>query len=325
MPSIIVDTNVFGVLFDRKTPNQFSKLSHLLKAHVREPHEFRMTHYGFLEKVGLDLPKPNISLPKALPITPCDPRSIKAFGQDACNVLGFLRNKAQLHYKNHVTSETLKEREQNQRQNYWKDDAEALHWLEKLLPVNGQYEALAKDIVDLLSIDFQHGYSQLPKEMEGPIQAMMTLALGVEYSGESGTPRNIVLGRIFKKMWLSRVQSGDKLSKEVIEKFHEAMRFKNSADFVDLEIIYMSLVGHYSQGTYKPVHCITSDPPDKIKRRLFVTREIIDALNRDVFPLAIAGDQLSIRYTPGTILVVDKNLDVVEFINPRKIKAADLV
>jgi hypothetical protein len=323
MKVVTVDTNVFGALYNKNNENRFSKFFNLINSQVGLEYLVCNTHFSIYEKIGINVPKLNLSLPLKLPTTKPNEQLFEMIGQQACDLLAYLKHESRVHYSKYISAEIIKQRLEEQKSNYWRNDVEAQKYFSHFLPNIREYESYANDFIDLLSTDFQHGYVHIPMELEGRITLLMILSLYVEYKGEAGIPRNMVLGRIFKRMWLGRIQSGDKVSKESVDKFHSAMKFKNSEDFVDLELVYMSLVGFYMNGKYNQTYFITQDPAEKIKRRIFVVREILNAINNDVLPYVAANAKFEFNY--GVVIVVDKNLDIVEIINPIQLLAKDFL
>ena len=319
MFAVLVDTNVFGTLFKKSTPNLFHTFSNILNDNIPTGYFFGFTHYATLERLGLSIPKPNIILPSTLPKHTSSQETVDIFGEETCRVLDYLRTAGKQHYGTYISPIILENKFSEQQANYWKNDDEAHKLLQRLLPVEANFfKSVAHDLIELLAIDFQNGYSQLPKRLENPVQAMNILSLMVEFS----KPRNIVLGRIFKKFWLTNttVRSSSKISKEALQKCHDAMIFRNSEDFVDLEITYMTLMGYYRDKVYRPVISITQDPADKVIRRLYIVKAMMDAFNKDIF----FQKGYPIKYTFGKILIVDKDLNLLQEIHPQHLKESDL-
>ena len=319
MKNVIVDSNVFGVLFRKEGPDYFQKFQNLLSEELVDEYRICSTQFGILEKIGIEIPKLNLSIPKKIPDGVYHPQSEKIFGKKTCDALSYLRTEATKHYEKYVSEEVLKSRYQEQVQKHWKNSTVSNEWLERLLPTRNHYKSIAHDLLELLSVDYQHGYAHFPKEMQASALSMAVMAMFVEYVGvPPETPRNVVLGRLFKKMWLDRIKSGDKAPKEEVEKFHKAMKFRCGEDFVDLEISYFTLFGYFLNGAYQPTYSITSDPLDTIKRRLFVVKEIVKSLNKEVFP-HLVSPPIGMRYVGGKILVVDKELNHLDTISPDSI------
>lgn len=322
MKSILVDTNVFGILFDKRKPDLFGAFDKLIKSTVQEPHNYILTHYAVSERIGPQYERLDLPLPKKFPQYEHNQQTFDLFGKEACDIMQFLRDESLKHFSLYISSRSLEERYLDQVNTYWKNSASAQSLLDQMLPVRSKFKALSNDLLDLFSVDFQNGYSQIPKTCVSAVQTMNALSILCEYL----QPRNIVLGRLFKKMWLDRISSHPSLSKETLQKCHDAMMFRNSEDFVDLELIYFSLIGHFSNQKYNSVVCFTRDPADKVKRRLYIVKAIIDALNKDVFAeILIGGRPMQIHYNFGKIYIVDDSLGVLEVINPAHLTQKDIV
>lgn len=316
MKNVIIDSNVFGTLFNNNTPDNFDKFELFLKSNLNDEVRFCSTPLGNMEKIGIQIPKLDLTLPDNVPDGDYDPRSAQKFGKKVCDTLSYIRLEAKSHYEKYISENILKERFEDQKNNYWKNSPKSNEWLLRILPIENQYKVIAHDLIELLPVDYQHGYAQFPKEMFAPALSMSIMAMLVEYLGvPPQNPRNVVLGRLFKKMWLDRIRSGDKVPEEEVEKFHSAMKYRNSEDFVDLEITYFTLLGYFIDGEYQSTYSITSDPVEKVKRRLFVVKEILNSLNNDIYK-NLFEPPVQMRYTHGKIFVVDSELNLIETICP---------
>lgn len=198
---------------------------------------------------------------------------INDVGLDFASKIYWIRSQARTKYAELLTAAILTEKAEEDRQ--YHSSAFSQGPLIDPLFHTPEKQYAANSIVELLSIDYLHRYPGFSGETASMVQCMHRSTILAEHYVEK---RNVVLFRVFKQAWNSRLKGSneDQLSVATKARLDRAVnRLKNDADRFDHDLLAYFLLGYAVNGQYEPVTIYTQDSPDEILHRLAIFLSIV--------------------------------------------------
>ena len=220
------------------------------------------TPFMLLESLGIKPGTPNIPLPREYCQEPLDSEAIKKY----------LFQKAQVHYRAMPTLQVNAIRNcVNYQRNRTTQNGRQL--FDKIFA-----EVIARDgfevqIHDCLALNFVYGYP-VP---QGAKEAFRS-SLEIDIFRSLGEQRNINQTRVIElawEWWVPHLAKHNAIQPEIAERIARSIELKRAGDLGDTEIVHYATLGRWDSGSLHPVVAFTSDPPQKIKDRLFVFKAAV--------------------------------------------------
>ncbi|RWX46961.1 hypothetical protein H206_03763 [Candidatus Electrothrix aarhusensis] len=282
--AILIDTNVY-----KKISKNTNGIHDVILSQLQDIPDncyLASTLFGFCEYIGYKIPKVNI--PKKLSdISPSksDLTQYASSYQQINNtsVIDYalcVRNLAATEYSKLITKQVFNERVKVEKE-YQSPTFKKGQFYEALFESYSSKRSsnIISDLIDLLSVDYQHRYPYYPKGIDQEIRVLNKTGALAEYFTEK---RNVVLIRSFKSSWIDRTITREEkeLSPSVRDTIDQAMKqLKNDSDRFDLELLYFFLFGHYLNNKYNPVVIYTQDQ----KKQVIGRSVVVWAIMKDIF------------------------------------------